>query len=148
MLKTEVFVWVTVNCDRICLYYKWESRKLWQSLWRSLLFSFNVFNCYLAATRPTLGHCWGGSLTNKMLITACWLSHNNSRDHIIYGWAIRTQFFLISANHNPVLTSSVLPGGVMRTTDRWPTNHLSTNSKHVLHFIILENFNNHFFFFY
>ena len=28
------------------------------------------FNCYLAAPRPTLGHCRRGSLTNLMLITA------------------------------------------------------------------------------
>ena len=28
------------------------------------------FNCYLAAPRPTLGYCWGGSLTQPMLI-AC-----------------------------------------------------------------------------
>ena len=29
----------------------------------------SFFNCYLAAPRPTLGHCRGGSLTNQMLIT-------------------------------------------------------------------------------
>ena len=28
------------------------------------------FNCCLAAPRPTLGHCRGGSLTDPMLITA------------------------------------------------------------------------------
>ena len=28
------------------------------------------FNCQLAAPRPTLGHCRGGSLINPMLITA------------------------------------------------------------------------------
>ena len=27
-------------------------------------------NCYLAAQQPTLGHCWKGSLTNPMLMTA------------------------------------------------------------------------------
>ena len=27
------------------------------------------FNCYLAAPRPTLGHCRGGSLTHPILIT-------------------------------------------------------------------------------
>ena len=30
----------------------------------------NFFNCYLAAQRPTLGHCCGGSLTKSMLLTA------------------------------------------------------------------------------
>ena len=28
------------------------------------------FNCYLAVSRPTLGHSQGDSLTNPMLITA------------------------------------------------------------------------------
>ena len=28
-----------------------------------------LFNCYLAAQQPTLGHCQGDSLTNPMLIT-------------------------------------------------------------------------------
>ena len=28
------------------------------------------FNCYLAAQQPTLGCCWGGSLTKPMLMTA------------------------------------------------------------------------------
>ena len=27
-------------------------------------------NCYLAAQQPTLGHCWKGSLTKPMLMTA------------------------------------------------------------------------------
>ena len=31
---------------------------------------FIMFNCYLAAPWPTLGHCQGGSLTNPILITA------------------------------------------------------------------------------
>ena len=30
---------------------------------------FKKKNCYLAASRPTLGHCWGSDLTNLMLIT-------------------------------------------------------------------------------
>ena len=30
----------------------------------------HFFNCYLAAPRPILGHCRGGSFTNPMLITA------------------------------------------------------------------------------
>ena len=32
------------------------------------LFPYFIF--YLAAPRPTLGHCGGGSLTNPILITA------------------------------------------------------------------------------
>ena len=36
------------------------------------IFSF-FFNCYLAAPRPTLGNPQDGSLTNPMLITACYL---------------------------------------------------------------------------
>ena len=38
--------------------------------------------------------------------------------------------------------------GVINTTEHKPIDHLTTNSnhsKHVLQFIILENFNNHFF---
>ena len=31
---------------------------------------FLFFNCYLAVPRPPLGHSWGDSLTNPMLITA------------------------------------------------------------------------------
>ena len=33
-------------------------------------FFFFFFNCYLAVPRPTLGHSWGDSLANPMLITA------------------------------------------------------------------------------
>ena len=33
-------------------------------------FMKEIFNCYLAAQWPTLGHCWGGNLTSPMLITA------------------------------------------------------------------------------
>ena len=33
-------------------------------------FIFFFFNCYLAVPRPTLGHFWGDSLPNPMLITA------------------------------------------------------------------------------
>ena len=35
-----------------------------------LMYIRKFFYCYLAAPRPTLGHCRGGSLTNLMLITA------------------------------------------------------------------------------
>ena len=35
-----------------------------------ILFCFLFFNCYLAAPRPTFGHCQGGSLFNPTLITA------------------------------------------------------------------------------
>ena len=34
---------------------------------------FFFFNCYLAVPQPTLGHSWGDSLTNLMLITAFFL---------------------------------------------------------------------------
>ena len=40
------------------------------SRWSVLFFFyFYFFNCYLASSRPTLGHYRGGSLTHLMLIT-------------------------------------------------------------------------------
>ena len=44
------------------------SHSTYQALHGFLFFLF--FNCYLAAPRRTLGHYWGSSLTNPMLITA------------------------------------------------------------------------------
>ena len=43
-----------------------------------VFFAF-LFNCYLAAARPTLGHSQGDSFTNPMLITA--FVHIRPEDH-------------------------------------------------------------------
>ena len=51
------------SCDK----YAWYDFSLWyfiKPLWTAIF-----FNCYLAVPGPTLGHSWGDSLTNLMLIT-------------------------------------------------------------------------------
>ena len=41
----------------------------------------NFSNCYMAAPQPTLGHSWGSSLTNSMLITA-FDTYSSLADHV------------------------------------------------------------------
>ena len=38
-----------------------------------------LFNCYLAAPRPTSGHYWGDSLTHPMLINAVFFTFSTRR---------------------------------------------------------------------
>ena len=45
------------------------SLQSYRALWLYIYIYIHIFNCYLAAPRPTLGHYWGGSLTHLMLIT-------------------------------------------------------------------------------
>ena len=50
---------------------------------RSNEISGGFFNGYLAGPQPTLGHCWGGSLINPMLVTVFWF-WNQPKGH----WAL------------------------------------------------------------
>ena len=47
--------------------------KIWQQ-WITFVAGFMMwplfFDCFLAVPRPTLGRCWGGNLTDLILITA------------------------------------------------------------------------------
>ena len=45
----------------------------WETVLQPVMICSNsimFFNCYLAVSRLTLNHSWGGSITNPMLITA------------------------------------------------------------------------------
>ena len=70
-------IWVP-SCT--CIFKIWLKKcktkhptKLW--CWKyafaieELIFFHYFFICHLVAPWPNLGHCWGGSLTNLMLIT-------------------------------------------------------------------------------
>ena len=60
------------NTDLIgSLNKKKKERKRERKISRPIVFiNTLIFNCYLAAPRPTLGHCRGDRVTHPMLITA------------------------------------------------------------------------------
>ena len=59
------------NTDLIGSLNKKKKKKRERKISRPIVFINTLFfNCYLAAPRPTLGHCRGDRLTHPMLITA------------------------------------------------------------------------------